>query len=438
MNRRRSSEAALPHAPLEFAYPLTVSGLGAEGAAVLEEVSADQALRTLRALRLVLAWTRGPEAAAAAVFDRALLDAWEVEVATDPFDENGLWAPLTVLAGELRRPEKADSRIIAQACLAASDWALGEGAERTALLFSEAAALAWPSNPRYAWISGKLARNQGRYREAELWLRRAARVAAWAGDWETQDLALNSLGNLHANQGAYDRALRYLTRALSLAQRHGMRDREGAVNHDLFVLQMTAGDLGPAETHAIRAHELYGSEHPMLRRLAYDVTHLWAQQGRFGAALPVLGALSSHFPEPDLQLRVQAATARAAGAVGDAVIFAESWDHAWDLVRRSEPAVRRAVPSTLVDLGRGAASLGEWARALQALDLAVETAQEQGLHDTTAEAEMVRSMVRRRERAEEPRPVPATSPARRLAHAFVRSLAAAPERAGPATPLVQV
>lgn len=423
MNRRRTSEGDLPHAPLELAYPLAVPGPGAEAVCVLSEVPAERAFLLLRTLRLVHAWTRGPEATAA-LFRRDVLDAWEEAVVADPFDgADGLWAPLAVIAGELRRPERADSARIAQACLAASDWALGVHAEQTALLCAEAAALAWPSNARYAWIAGRLARNQSRPREAELWLRRAARVAAWAGDWETQDLALNTLGNLHAHQGAYDRALRYLVRALTLAKRHGLTEREGAVSHDLFVVLMTTGDLPRAEVHALRAYDLYGANHPHLRRLAYDVAHLWAQQGRFGAALPVLSALAPHFPEPDLQLRVQAATARAAGAEGIAPEFAAAWDRVWKLIRDHEADVHSTLPSILVDVGRGAASLGEWAKASEALELALESAQEQGVNDAAAQAEVLLSMVRRRERAEVSRPLPSASAARHLASAFVRSFA---------------
>jgi tetratricopeptide (TPR) repeat protein len=422
MKRRRTSEADLPHSPLEFAYPLAVPGPGAEAASVLAEVPPKYALLALRTLRLVFAWTRGPDATGA-VFTRATLDTWEEALVNDPFDgKDGLWAPLTVLAGELRRPERANSKIIAQACLAASDWALGCRAERTALLFAEAAALAWPSNARYAWIVGRLARNQSLHREGELWLRRAARVAAWAGDWETQDLALNTLGNLHAHHGSYDRALRYLGRALTLARRHGMKEREGSVTHDLFVVLMTSGDLTRAEIHAVRAYDLYGADHPHLRRLAFDVAHLWAQQGRFAAALPVLTALAKHFPEPDLQLRVQAATARAAGAESRSVEFTAAWERAWNLVRDHASEVRSVLPSTLVDLGRGAASIGEWAKATQALDLALVKSQEQGVDDAAAQADSLLIMVRRHEHAEVSRAVSAGGAARQLSAAFVRSL----------------
>ena len=424
MKRRRNSEADLPHAPLEFAYPLTVAGPGAEAECVLAEVPPEHAFLVLRTLRLVHAWTRGPEATAA-VFQREALDTWEEALISDRFDgADGLWAPLAVIAGELRRPERADPTLIAQACLSASDWALGARAERTALLCAEAAALARPSNARFAWIAGRLARNQSRFREAELWLRRAARVAAWAEDWETQDLALNTLGNLHAHQGAYDRALRYLTRALTLAKRRGMTEREGAVSHDLFVVLMTTGDLPRAEVHALRAYDLYGADHPNLRRLAYDIAHLWAEQGRFAASLPVLSALAPHFPEPDLELRVQAATARAAGAEGMVAEFTAAWERAWNLVRGHEAEVRSALPSILVDLGRGAASLGAWGQATEALDLALESAQEQGVNDAAAQAEGLLAMVRKRERAEVSRPVPLASAARHLAAAFVRSLSA--------------
>ena len=57
---RRVSRSELPAAPLEFAYPLAVTAPDAPAAVVLHEVPPPYGLHVLKALRLVLAWSRGP------------------------------------------------------------------------------------------------------------------------------------------------------------------------------------------------------------------------------------------------------------------------------------------------------------------------------------------------------------------------------------------
>ena len=140
---------------------------------------------------------------------------------------------------------------ISKCCLAIVDWASGVGARETALLFAEAGALAWPENARMAWVSGRMFRTHGRHRLAEYWLRRASRVAVWRDDLETQDLALNSLGNLCSQQGSFVDALSFLSRALRVARKHKIKGREGAVTHDLFAVAVVTGDHAKAERPVI-------------------------------------------------------------------------------------------------------------------------------------------------------------------------------------------
>jgi tetratricopeptide (TPR) repeat protein len=421
----------LPRAPLDFAYRLVVRPAGAEGASVLEEVPEPYALHALKALRLVLAWSGEPDTHAP-LLRRAEMDRWEATVLELPQHER-LWEPLVVLAGQLNRPARARGDTIGKGCLAVSDWATGAGAIETTLLFAEAAALAWPENARLAWVAGRLFRTHGRYRLSEYWLRRTARVAVWGDDFETQDLALNSLGNLFSQQGSFVDALNYLTRALAVARKHRIKGRQGAVTHDLFAVAVLTGDHSRAERLAVGAFQLYGSSHPNLPKLAHDVVQLWLRQGRFSLALPVLRALLRFFDVPQDRLRVLASTARAAGACGERHLYERAWIDAWAIVHQPTPEIGAVMPAALVDLGSGAASLSDWSHAIEAFSLALEAAEARGAHEEAANAEMGLEMVGRYERVEISRRVP-RGPATQLAEAFVHSLEEAGTAAGRESP----
>lgn len=416
MKPRRTSEDLLPRSPLEFAHPLHVHGPGAEGAAILAELPLTDAATVLRLLRLVLAFGRGP--AGAPVLRRGALERWEAAFHAHP--DHPLWGPAITILAQLGAGEGADAAMVAQSCVAVADWLLEQGAWQSALLFAQAAALAFPQNARMAWMAGRMLRNHGRMREAELWLRRAYRVAAWTRDVETQDLALNSLGNLFAQQGCYKKALAILNRALKLALRLN-RQRRGAVNHDLFAVCVLSGDHARAERFALAAFELYGDDHPNLPKLAHDVAQLWVRQGRFTPALPVLKALLPYLRLPYERLRVLSSVARTAAAVGDLESFEMAWDEAWKLVSSPDSETRAAMPGAYVDLGSGAASLAQWENASRALTLAVELARERGAHEDASRAEAGLALVRRHERIEREVLRPYLS-AVRLADAFTRSL----------------
>lgn len=258
---------------------------------------------------------------------------------------------------------------------------------------------------------------------------RPQRVAVWSDDFETQDLALNSLGNLFSQQGSFVDALNYLTRALSVARRHRIKDRQGAVTHDLFAVAVLTGDHSRAERLAAGAFQLYGPGHPNLPKLAHDVVQLWIRQGRFPLALPALRALLRFFDAPQDRLRVLASTARAAGACGERQVCERAWIDAWSIVHQPAPEIEAVMPAVLVDLGLGAASLGDWSHAAEAFSLALEAAQARGAHEEAANAEMGLEMVGRYERVEISRRAPG-GPALQLAEAFVHSLEEAGVAAG--------
>jgi hypothetical protein len=134
-----------------------------------------------RGLRTVLRWVEHGTRA----FPAGELDAWERELLLGGWDP-GARLPLAVLARELARPDGPDRERVAWACLCVTEWALETGAVATGLAFAEAAARAWPEQGRYAWAAGQLLRAHGDRHGADLWLRRAARAAERAGDWEGQ------------------------------------------------------------------------------------------------------------------------------------------------------------------------------------------------------------------------------------------------------------
>jgi tetratricopeptide (TPR) repeat protein len=381
---RHRSRAELPSSPIEFAYPIDVPDGTVFGAVVLREVPHSFALQVFQALRMTMAWAAGPEASGIE-FDTMNLSEWELEVLETTGVDETLWAPVAVIAGELTRPAMLEPERLAHACLAVMDWALGADAHGTAVLFAEAAAVVWPSNARLAWICGKAHRERHDFPRAETWLRRAKRVAVWTGDWELQAQAINSLGNLKVQLGDFAGGREFLASAARLAKRKRLREREAKVLHDLLAVSIYDGRLDEAETYAVKAFSAYGSEHPDVINLAFDVAHLWMQRGQFARALAVLKALYPRVADDDRQLRVIASAARAAGAVGEADTFHYAWVDAWKLIDGATVShLRAAAP---LELGLGALSLGLWEHANVALVASRAAAQELREGDTLARAE---------------------------------------------------
>jgi tetratricopeptide (TPR) repeat protein len=415
MKPRHTTAAPLPRAPLELSEPLTVRGAGAEGVAILDEIRSPYAVPLLRVLRLVLSRCRAP---ADRVLRREAVPGW-ASVLDVPSDDPEAWALVTALVLELIGPARSEQ--VAVACSALSTWALHQRAETTAQLFAEASALTLPQNPTCALAVGRMLRRGGRTRDAERWFRRTIRVAVWTGDQETQCLALNGLGNLYTQQAAFKPALRYLTRALTLARRSLTKERQAEVTHDLVVLYAMVGEHARAEALASSSFRLYGSEHANIPRLAYDVVYLWLEQGHFGLALSVLRALAPAFQTPRERAMILASTVRAAGACNERGCFADSWRDVWKLVDQGTTGLHDLLPALLLDVGRGAASLGEWDKAERALTRALDCAIELNARDTAAHAEAALSMVRMRlqiDRVRRAQPRPAIE----LSRAFVDAL----------------
>jgi tetratricopeptide (TPR) repeat protein len=393
--QRKSAPSYRAPASLPDLYPLKVARTEPAGRAFARELAPAEAVYVLKAYRVALAWCRRM-ADPAAGFDVSLAAALGSEVAAFPLPRD-LRNALVLLCRQLGR-KHPDPHHIARACLAVADCAVARGARQTALLWSEAAAVSVPLNPRFAWLVGKLHRQWDNCRDAEYWLTRSFRVAVRIDDRYSQALALNSLGNLYQQTGNYKLAKDFLMRALKRARRHRLDELEAEILHDLSLLSTAMERFRDAEQFGALAFAKYGREHPHLPKLAHDLAQIWTSQGFFERALSIYTALLSRFTAPEDRLRVLAAIIRCAGATGNRELFERSWGEAWpialDLISES------VLATTLGDMGRGAGSIAEWTRATEALEWAIRSAETAGESDVLARAEAALDAIRNHERVD--------------------------------------
>lgn len=393
-----------------------------EGLGVLDEVSGEKGLVLWQSLRDALLWADAQEDERASLFsDDAERARMAMILAAQPAPE--LEEPMSALARMLGEPARISEEMVALACRRISQWADDEGLPATALAFAQAAATVTPADPGAAFAVGKLARRRAEYARAETWFRRTIALARQIGDWATYAQAFNGLGNLYRQRGNFAAARRFLLRAVRAAQRNSLHAIEGAALHDWFVVANQGDRPEEAQQLARAAFEAYGPSHPRIPALAQDVAYWWTQQGYYARALPVLRSSLAHFTQPDDQLSTWSSIARAAGGLGDRNAFREAWDACYDLLQN--PAAEERAAEALLDMARGAASMGMWDKAEQAARESHETAirRNESLMRIAAEAvlESVRHHRAVETRATSVRPE-VVEAGDSLAAAFVRSL----------------
>lgn len=271
-------------------------------------------------------------------------------------------------------------------CIAVSRWAREQRAPATELAFAQAAALQAPNDPRLAQAVGRLARDQAEFVRAESWFRRAISLAR-ARDWEVYALAHLSLANLYIEVGNLPTARGWARRALAASTRHRIPAYPGLAHHALFIIAAESGDPGAATRSAGEALRAYGPTHPRLPYLAHDVACFWANQGRFGRALPVFEALLPHLDGPDDRPMVVANIARAIANVGDVAGFDRASTEAELLLAGCKRVGRRV--DVHLSLARGYAAASSWREANRHADAALSEAHKSGLHRERREAEVL-------------------------------------------------
>ena len=421
MNASPSHAARLP-GPRDFTWPLTVPGGEMAGAEVVRELPAQVALPVWQALRSVLLWAAEPEASRAGLFEEEAMRAWELELLEGTL-ENTLRDPLAVIVDELATPGEASEPDLAWSCMCIANWCLDRRAVSTALAFAEACALCWPEHARYAWFAGRLLRRHGRLKEAEQWMRRAVRLAASTGDFETQTLGMNSLGNILHEQGRYGDSRQTLQNALRLARKFQLPQRQGEVLHDLLVSSHALGDLAQAEEYGREALDFYKDGHERLPLLAHDVAWLWVSRGQHHRALTLLRELLPYVTDSRERLRVVASACQAAGACSENELFLSLWSQFQSLAatRTSD----EGLASAFITVGYGAAYLSEREIAATAIRSGLEIAKRRAEYDAVARGESLLDQLADRRRGDAIFDVLGTRPSPRrdpLTIAFVTSL----------------
>jgi len=290
---------------------------------------------------------------------------------------------------------------LAAACRDVSGQALEAGLQVASLYFMELAATLAAGDPEPAFLAGRAARRRAEYARATGWFREAITRARLRRDRVSYARALTGLGNLYLQRGNIPRARECHLRAYRVSKRYGHRERQAMASHDLFVVFDLTDDPQRAERYAAVAARLYGPMHPRFPSLANDVAVFWIGRGEFARALPVLEALLPLFTDPRDTLVTLGNIARAAGAIGEQ----SSFDRARSRIEKSvaNDAPTDATAAALLDLARGAASLGEWEVAEDAANRAVAIAEARREGRSLLTAESVAELVANRRRLDDAR-----------------------------------
>jgi tetratricopeptide (TPR) repeat protein len=209
-------------------------------------------------------------------------------------------------------------------------------------------------------------------------------------------------------------------RAYRASKRHSLRSLQANSLHYLFVIAARSGQHDEAEALARTAFEAHDPEHSRIPAFAHDVAYFWTERGQFAPALSVFRALLPHLRNPVDRLGSLGSVARAAGGVGNRELFDEVRPEIWSLV--SAPDGGEIAADALIDLARGASSLGEWQEAEKAARTAEEMATERQQAQFALTAASVLASIRTERRVEENRAAEVTSEVDGLATDLVRTL----------------
>ncbi|HET7274048.1 MAG TPA: tetratricopeptide repeat protein [Longimicrobiaceae bacterium] len=372
--------------PRHVPPPLTHGGEIFDGEDILLEFKADLAVILWKSYENVTLWAASAPEERADLFTmgaarRRRADLRELDL--DPI----LAEQLAKIAAMLSETDEASAAEIFGACRWISNWAVGKGATGTALLFMQAAAFATPQDSAAACAVGRLARLRADYGRAETWYRHAGHSARASGNRESYVLATIGLGKVYWKRGALPSARRCFMRAYRAARRYSLHELQGWALQDLAGVAIHAGRWRESAGYIRSALDVYGAGHRSVPRLINDVANSWMGSGWFVPALQVLEPLNSFpYSTPD-QLCYLGSIARASGGAGEVESFRNAAAEIDRLLNvRLVPEVATPV---LLDVARGAASLGDWDRAQVSASRALSLAHERGEGETRMVAEGV-------------------------------------------------
>jgi tetratricopeptide (TPR) repeat protein len=361
---------------------------------ILEEIPDAFGVMMWRAARAVDLWVRSGGNDRRAVFAEGAGERWlaALTAAAVPPACGDLLRELFL---ELVSPSGADPETLSTLGLRLSDWAERNAAPATAVAFAEGAALARPHVARPALVAGRLLKRRGAYARAELWLQQALSIslAASVRDWTVAAQAWSELGMVFTLRGNLRSAEASYLRAYRIAQRHHMQHQIAVALHDLFVVAGQSNDTVRAQRYVRQAAQSYYAGHPRLAAFGNDVAYFWTLQGEFACALQVFLAVLPQLEDAKERTLAAANVIRAAGGAGRREVFEDFWEKTIGEIRAL--ALPAAQAWALLDLARGAASLGEWSRADEAASEAVQRAERYREGQTLLEAESVLDSIRR-------------------------------------------
>lgn len=355
--------------------PLTRGSESLEGMEILREVAGEVGILLWQAYRNVMFWASVEQGERAALFSPNAASRRQAELAEARVPEE-LRGPLTVLSEMIGAADETPGEPVADACTAIARWAETEGHLNAALAYTQAASVSAQRNARLALAVGQLARRRGDMARAETWFRHTIMVGRQVGDWDSYSRAYIALGNMLISRGNLPAAARMHIKALRAARRKGLQQIQGMALHDLFVIAYEMGRDEQAEEYARQAFRAYGPAHPSIPSLALDTAYFWLERGHFRRSLEVFQALEPHLMTPRIRLALLANIARAAGGVGDRDLFRKAWTQVTRMNKDSE--LQSIAPACMLELGYGAANLGEWDRAQQAAEDSYEQATKLG------------------------------------------------------------
>lgn len=216
-----------------------------------------------------------------------------------------------------------------------------------------------PGNATKAYEFGRALRLRGDVERARAWLQRGLNLARESGDVAAESLCLGGLGNLHAQQGAFDSAIECHRRRLDHAVTAGLKQMEGDALLDLCAVSFATDQGDTGLEYARRALDVIGPDNPALPRLAHDLgVYLMERRGDFENAYLLFDALRRRDLPLAETLLLQASLARAAAGSGYAQPFEDAWTAAWSTVDRLEDAECPA--GAFIHLAHGAMSRGRY------------------------------------------------------------------------------
>lgn len=335
----------------------------------------------------------------------------------------GLDDVVDALAGLADMFERQITRpMVASRCKVIERWAEGQQAGRTALEFGQLAALASADDASVAVDVAKRGRDLAEYARAESWYWQAIVRARRSSDWEAYVRSMLGLGVTHLLRGNYPAARRTIERGRRRARRQGLRAHEAMALHELTVVAIRTNSLKPTIRFGRKTLEAYGPNHPQLPWLGHDLAVFWMNQGYFQSALDVFLKIPAEIGSPADQLARFSSIARAAGAVGKDEVFSWAVAEAEQLI--DVPiAASRATPA-LVEIARGALSLGAIDAADAAASRALRLAQSRAEAEQAWEAEALLEEIRSDRAASRSAQITVPPEVEQLTSDLVESLAA--------------